>query len=191
MAAPAITTSGYIPPIDTFSSMPQTLWAEDWPAEDCPQSVGYFCGALDAEWPTTMNGPEYVELCRARAQTEALHFLEHRVGVHMPGAVTEDGFAWHLLAGANGHRGSAALATQYLSVNVDPSDRYVLSVPGSDKYRLRPDESGYDNLVLAGDWTDSGLNSGCIESAVLSGLQAANVVLGHGRFHRIRGFYLP
>ncbi|WP_319457904.1 MULTISPECIES: FAD-dependent oxidoreductase [unclassified Mycobacterium] len=191
MAAPAITASGYIPPIDTFSSMPQTLWAEDWPAEDRPQSVGYFCGALDAEWPTTMNGPEYVALCRERAQAEALHFLDHRVGVHMPGAVTEDGFAWHLLAGANGHRGSAALATQYLSVNVDPSDRYVLSVPGSDKYRLRPDESGYDNLVLAGDWTDSGLNSGCIESAVLSGLQAANAILGHGRFHRVRGFYLP
>lgn len=191
MAAPAITTSGYIPPIDTFSSMPQTLWAEDWPADDRPQSVGYFCGALDAEWPTTMDGTEYVARCRDRAHVEAVHFLEHRVGVHMPGAVTDDGFAWHLLAGANGHRGSAALATQYLSVNIDPSDRYVLSVPGSDKYRLRPDESGYDNMVLAGDWTDSGLNSGCIESAVLSGLQAANAILGHGRFHRIRGFYLP
>ncbi len=49
----------------------------------------------------------------------------------------------------------AALATQHVSVNIDPSDRYVQSVPGSDKYRLRPDESGYDNLVLAGDWTDS------------------------------------
>ena len=66
-----------------------------------------------------------------------------------------------------------------------------LSLPGTDDYRLRPDEAGYDNLVLAGDWTDSGLNSGCIESAVLSGLQAANVILGHGRFHRIRGLYLP
>ena len=191
MAAPAITTSGYIPPIDTFSSMPQTLWAEDWPADDRPQSVGYFCGAMDAEWPTAMNHADYVAVCRRRARAEALHFLENRVAVHMPGAVTEEGFAWHLLAGANGHRDGAALDTQYLSVNVDPSDRYVLSVPGSDKFRLRPDESGYDNLVLAGDWTDSGLNSGCIESAVLSGLQAANVILGHGRFHRIRGFYLP
>jgi uncharacterized protein with NAD-binding domain and iron-sulfur cluster len=191
LAAPAITTSGYIPPIDTFSSMPQTLWAEDWPAHDRPKVVGYFCGALDAEWPTRMDDAEYVAHCRERAEADALHFLDHRVGVHMPGAVTEDGFAWNLLSGANGHRGAAGLATQYLSVNIDPSDRYVLSVPGSDKYRLRPDESGYDNLVLAGDWTDSGLNSGCIESAVLSGLQAANMVLGHGRYHRIRGFYLP
>jgi uncharacterized protein with NAD-binding domain and iron-sulfur cluster len=56
---------------------------------------------------------------------------------------------------------------------------------------LRPDESGYDNLVLAGDWTDCGMNAGCIEAAVMSGLQAANALLGRGRFHRIRGFYMP
>jgi len=83
------------------------------------------------------------------------------------------------------------LNTQHVSVNIDPSDRYVQSVPGSDKYRLRSDESGYDNLVLAGDWTDSGMNAGCIEAAVMSGLQAANALLGRGRHHRIRGFYMP
>jgi uncharacterized protein with NAD-binding domain and iron-sulfur cluster len=191
MPVPAITTSGYIPPIDTFSSMPQTLWAEDWPADDQPQTAAYFCGALDVPWPPPENHSAYVETCRRSASTEALNFLDHLVGVHLPGAVDEHGFAWDLVAGAGGLRDGEALATQYLSVNIDPSDRYVLSVPGSDKYRLRPDESGYDNLVLAGDWTDSGLNSGCIESAVLSGLQAANLVLGRGRFHRIRGLYLP
>lgn len=190
IAAPAITTSGYIPPIDTFASMPQTLWAEDWPEHDRPQTVAYFCGALDVDWPAA-NEAEYLERCHHIAKTESLNFLDNLVGVHLPGAVTEEGFAWHLVAGANGQRGGAALDTQHLSVNVDPSDRYVLSVPGSDKYRLRPDEGGYDNLVLAGDWTDTGLNSGCIEAAVLSGLQAANAVLGHGRYHRIRGVYLP
>jgi uncharacterized protein with NAD-binding domain and iron-sulfur cluster len=191
LAAPAITTSGYIPPIDTFSSMPQTLWAEDWPKHDDPQTVAYFCGALDVHWSPTIDQTAYVDRCHQIARTEAINFLDNLVGVHLPGAVTENGFAWHLLAGVNGHRGEAALATQHLSVNVDPSDRYVLSIPGTDEYRLRPDESGYENLVLAGDWTDSGLNSGCIESAVLSGLQAANMILGHGRFHRIRGLYLP
>jgi uncharacterized protein with NAD-binding domain and iron-sulfur cluster len=191
LAAPAITTSGYIPPIDTFSAMPQTLWAEDWPADDRPHTVAYFCGALDVPWPTTDDQATYLQRCRALARDEAINFLDHLVGVHLPGAVTETGFAWHLLAGANGERGTAALATQHLSVNVDPSDRYVLSIPGTDDYRLRPDESGFDNLVLAGDWTDSGLNSGCIEAAVLSGLQAANVIVGHGRYYRIRGLYLP
>jgi uncharacterized protein with NAD-binding domain and iron-sulfur cluster len=190
IAAPMVTTSGYIPPIDTFASMPQTLWAEDWPADDRPQAVAYFCGALDVEWPA-VDESAYVEQCHRVARTEALNFLDHLVAAHIPGAVTETGFAWHLVAGADGQRDGAALATQHLSVNADPSDRYVLSIPGTDKHRLRPDEGGYDNLVLAGDWTDTGLNSGCIEAAVMSGLQAANALVGHGRYHRIRGLYLP
>jgi hypothetical protein len=171
--------------------MPQTLWAEDWSEQDRPATVAYFCGAFDAPWPSAREGADYVRDCRRRASAIALGFLDHDVGLYVPGAVNEQGFAWHLLTGADGQRGDAALATQHISVNIDPSDRYVLSVPGSDRYRLRPDEGGYDNLVLAGDWTDSGLNSGCIESAVLSGLQAANATLGRGRFHRIRGYYLP
>ena len=52
------------------------------------------------------------------------------------------------------------------------------------------DQSGVDNLVLAGDWTRCGLDAGCIEAAVMSGIEAANVVAGRrltaglaGRWH--------
>ena len=188
-ARPGVTTSGYVAPFDTWASMPQTLWAETWPDDDRPRTVAYFCGALRA--PTTADAADYVGRCREQVLSDAVSYLDHHVGLYLPGAVTENGFAWHLLSGVNGHRGVSALGTQHVSVNIDPSDRYVQSVPGSDKYRLRSDESGYDNLVLAGDWTDSGINAGCIEAAVMSGLQAANALLGRGRFHRIRGFYLP
>jgi uncharacterized protein with NAD-binding domain and iron-sulfur cluster len=188
---PGVTTSGYVAPFDTWASMPQTLWAEDWPDDDRPRTVAYFCGALDAAWPTTDDHADYVGRCRQQVLTQAVDYLDHHVGLYLPGAVTEQGFAWHLLNGANGDKGRSALDTQHVSVNIDPSDRYVQSVPGSDKYRLRPDESGYDNLVLAGDWTDSGINAGCIEAAVISGLQAANALLGRGRYYRIRGFYMP
>jgi uncharacterized protein with NAD-binding domain and iron-sulfur cluster len=188
---PGVTTSGYVAPFDTWASMAQTLWAEDWPEDDRPHTVAYFCGVFDAEWPTDDDHADYVARCKQRVLNHAVEYLDHHVGLYLPGAVTGDGFAWHLLSGANGHQGHSALGTQHVSVNIDPSDRYVLSVPGSDKYRLRPDESGYDNLVLAGDWTDCGMNAGCIEAAVMSGLQAANALLGRGRFHRIRGFYMP
>ena len=144
-----------------------------------------------AVWPTAASTAEYVKHCRKRVLANAVDYLDHHLGLYLPGAVTEGGFRWDLLAGAGALRGTAALQTQHISVNIDPSDRYVLSVPGSDKFRLRPDESGYDNLVLAGDWTDCGINAGCIEAAVMSGLQAANALLGHGRHHRIRGFYMP
>jgi uncharacterized protein with NAD-binding domain and iron-sulfur cluster len=188
---PGVTTSGYVAPFDTWASMPQTLWAEDWPEDDRPRTVAYFCGAFDAEWPTSDDHEDYVGRCRQRVLAHAVKHLEDHVGLYLPAAVSADGFAWHLLIGADGHRGTSALETQHISVNIDPSDRYVQSVPGSDKYRLRPDESGYDNLVLAGDWTDSGINAGCIEAAVMSGLQAANALLGRGRYHLIRGFYMP
>jgi uncharacterized protein with NAD-binding domain and iron-sulfur cluster len=188
---PGVTTSGYVAPFDTWASMPQTLWAEEWPEHDRPRTVAYFCGALDAVWPTTDDHTDYVGRCRQNVLTKAVGYLDQHVGLYLPGAVTEQGFRWHLLCGANGDQGISALNTQHVSVNIDPSDRYVQSVPGSDKYRLRSDESGYDNLVLAGDWTDSGMNAGCIEAAVMSGLQAANALLGRGRYYRIRGFYMP
>ena len=102
-----------------------------------------------------------------------------------------DRFRWEILCGAGDAEGPARIDSQYWSANVDPSDRYVQSLPGTDRYRLRSDESGYDNLFLAGDWTDSGLNAGCIEAAVLSGLQAANAVQGRALHHRIAGYFMP
>ncbi|MBB3749996.1 uncharacterized protein with NAD-binding domain and iron-sulfur cluster [Mycolicibacterium sp. BK634] len=188
---PGVTTSGYVSPFDTWASMGQTLWAEDWPEADEPHTVAYFCGALDAPWPTTQDPAAYVAGQRQHVLANAVDYLNRHVGMYLPGAVSEGGFTWGLLCGAGDRKGAAALETQHVSVNIDPSDRYVLSVPGSDKYRLRPDESGYDNLVLAGDWTDCGINAGCIEAAVVSGLQAANALLGYGRYHHIRGFYMP
>ena len=188
---PGVTTSAYVPPFDTWASMPQTLWTEDWPEDDQPAAVGYFCGSLHTVWPTYLKDVDYVRDCEARVRDDALRYLDRDIGLFLPNAVTADGFAWHLVSGVNGERGVSALATQHVSVNIDPSDRYVQSVPGSDRYRLRCDESGYDNLVLAGDWTDCGMNAGCIEAAVMSGLEAANALLGRSRFHRIRGYYLP
>jgi uncharacterized protein with NAD-binding domain and iron-sulfur cluster len=188
---PGATLSAYERPFETWSSMAQTLWAEDWPAGDHPGAVAYFCGSLDAPWPPAEPLDQYVRSCRQRVYANAATWLDRHVGLFLPNSTGAAGFDWSLLVGVDGQRGSEALATQHVSVNIDPSDRYVQSVPGSDRYRLRPDESGYDNLALAGDWTDCGMNAGCIEAAVTSGLQAANYLLGRGRRHRIRGYYLP
>lgn len=76
-----------------------------------------------------------------------------------------------------GYRPEQVVA-RYVRANVEPSERYVQSLPGTGGSRLPADGSGYDNLFLAGDWIDSGLNAGCIEAAVLSGLEAANAVRG-------------
>jgi len=188
---PEATTSAYLPPFETWASMAQTLWAEEWPDDDPARTVAYFCGSLDAKWPTDEDPASYVRRYEEQVHADAVRFLNRDIGLWFPNAVSAAGFDWDLLCGADGRQGLAALGSQHVSVNIDPSDRYVQSVPGSDRYRLRPDESGYDNLVLAGDWTDCGMNAGCIEAAVRSGLQAANVLLGRGRHYGIRGYYLP
>jgi uncharacterized protein with NAD-binding domain and iron-sulfur cluster len=188
---PGVTVSAYLRPFETWASMPQTLWAEDWPADDRPGTVAYYCGSLDAPWPPTGPDREYVGRYRAQVYADAAAYVDRNLAIFFPKAFGENGFDWQLLSGVHGERGAAALATQHVSVNVDPSDRYVQSVPGSDKFRLRPDEGGYDNLVLAGDWTDCGMNAGCIEAAVMSGLEAANVLMGRGLHYRLRGYWLP
>jgi len=174
------TISAYKRPFETWASMPQTLWAENWPPDRRPGTVAYFCSSLSAPWPTDEKYSEYVSRLRHQVYSDAASHTAHNLSLFFPNLTAADHRFRHEL-----------VADEYVSVNIDPSDRYVQSVPGSDKYRLRVDESGYDNLVLAGDWTDCGMNAGCIEAAVMSGLEAANVVLGRGRFHRIRGYWLP
>ncbi len=55
-------------------------------------------------------------------------------------------------------------------------DAFFLSTPGSDA--LRPAAaSPYPNLVLAGDYTQTGLRVICMEGAYVSGMRAANEIL--------------
>ena len=165
--------------------MPQVIDAEDWPNDERPRTIAYFCGTLDtpAGGRTAITSPEYAATpCSSSSATSPACCPASRSTAPCGGTCC---------AVPMGASGADALRTQHVVANVDPSDRYVQSPAGTDRYRLRPDESGYENLVLAGDWTDCGLNAGCIEAAVMSGLQAANAVLGRSQFHRIAGLYLP
>ncbi len=186
---PGATVSGFTKPFDTWASMPQLVDVEQWDAAERPRSVAYFCSVLDTSGPARADRTD-ADRQRARVRAHAVRFLEHDIGHLLPGAVRDGRFRWELLCGRDGRTGPDALDSQFWTANVDPSDRYVQSLPGTGRYRLRPDESGYDNLVLAGDWTDCGLNAGCIEAATLSGLQAANAVLGRARNHRVTPYDL-
>jgi uncharacterized protein with NAD-binding domain and iron-sulfur cluster len=179
----AATVTGTGAPFDTFASLSHTIPFEDWPARHRPGTAATFCAVLD-ERIAGADDPE------GAVRNAAVTYLEERAGNLWPAARRPDGgFDWSLLCGAEGATsGPHALATQHIRANVDPSDRYVLSTPGSAVYRLRADESGYENLALAGDWTETGLDAGCIEGATLGGLQAANAVLGRPLHARTSGF---
>jgi uncharacterized protein with NAD-binding domain and iron-sulfur cluster len=182
------TLSSFTEPFSTWASMPQLIEVEQWPSGDRPGAVAYFCGALAAPLP---RGPADAGVQRDRVRDAAVRFIDGDLRRLLPGAATARGFRWDLLCGAGDRVGPERFESQFWTANVDPSDRYVQSLPGTDRVRLRADESGYDNLFLAGDWTDSGVNAGCIEAAVLSGLQAANAVRRRPRHHRLAGYVLP
>lgn len=179
---PGSTMSGYEDPFDTWASMSHLIDRECWPADDRPRTIAYLCSTL----PEVDLGPDAGDTVRA----QAVDFLEHQFAPLLPGAVGPDGFRWDLLCGAGDAEGPGRFDHQFWVANVDPSDRYVQSLPGTDRLRLRPDWDGVDNLWLAGDWTDNGLNAGCIEAAVVSGLQAANAIEGRDRWEGIPGAFL-
>ena len=156
---PGAVVAGGGKPFDTYASMSHLLPMEAWPSPG-PQSLGYFCSVLP-------DGPGGPAAACARVGANAAEYLATRARSHWPGLGADDVIA------------------QYWTANVDPSDRYVQATPASSALRLSPDRSGYANLVLAGDWTDSGLNAGCIEAAVLSGVQAAAALNEEG--HRELG----
>ena len=58
--------------------------------------------------------------------------------------------------GRRGRHGPDRLRGQYVRANLDPSDRYVQSLPGTGRYRLAPGRTGFANLAVAGDWTACG-----------------------------------
>jgi hypothetical protein len=110
-------------------------------------------------------------------------WLQHYAGALWPAVAKagRSGFDWTVLHDLKPRKGASRLDAQYLRANADPSERYVLSVAGSTKYRLAADQSGFDNLLLAGDWTRTSYNAGCIEAAVISGIHAARAANGVGR----------
>ncbi|MDR3417350.1 MAG: FAD-dependent oxidoreductase, partial [Nevskia sp.] len=119
----------------------------------------------------------------AQARRATVDWLQAYGTVAWPHAAAPGGgFDWNRLhVGASGAAasGEARLDQQYLRANVEPSERYVLAPPVLNRLRLPPDRSGFDNLVLAGDWTRTAVNAGCVEAAVMSGMAASRALCGY------------
>ncbi len=65
---------------------------------------------------------------------------------------------------------------RYVAASLEPSDEYVLSLPGTIKARIDPAETEFTNLSVAGDWVKSDLDCGCVEAAVVGGIRAAQSI---------------
>jgi uncharacterized protein with NAD-binding domain and iron-sulfur cluster len=178
---PPYVVAGFPKPFDTWCDMAYVIPEEGWAAP--PATSVYFCGVLpEPGAPPAEGDADYPARRRAEVRGSAESYLDGYARLLWPGAYGADGaFRWNLLADdgrSEGAKGPARFASQYWRANVNPSDRYVLHVPGSTRHRISPLDMTYDNMTIAGDWTYSGFHSGCVEGAVMSGLVAAHALSG-------------
>jgi len=139
---------GFDLPVASWVDFTQLIQREDWPREEAPQSVFYGCGPLkDSRRP----------------------FGRQVVGKAIQNVLRKRGrLLWP--AGIRG------IKSRYDRANENSSDRYVLSLPSEGNARLKPGESGFRNLYLAGVWTNNGLNISSIEAGAISGKQASRAI---------------
>jgi uncharacterized protein with NAD-binding domain and iron-sulfur cluster len=185
---PETALAGFERPADEWPAAPLTSWEDNTRLLHLerernsarPRSLAYFCGVFpDADYiPAPGTDPGFPDKELKRAKTAFVRWMNNRLGALWPNAVTgmPPQFRWNLLEAPRHLPGQRRLDNQYLRVNIDPSERYVLSVPGSVGYRLWPDRTGLRNLYLAGDWVRSGVNAGCIEAAVIAGRMTARAI---------------
>jgi uncharacterized protein with NAD-binding domain and iron-sulfur cluster len=163
----------YVEPLDTYCDMSHLIPRESWGDDPPVRGIAYFCGVLDDR-----AGESAVD-ARHRVRDNAVEFLNRDAGALWPAASVAGGaFDWNVLAGSDGSAAQQRFESQYWRANVSPSERYVLTPAGSVNQRLPSNDSGFENLVLAGDWTKNGIDGGCVEAAVTSGMQAARKLTG-------------
>lgn len=143
---------------DTWADMTGAL---HWEGSPRPQALVYLCGRMDGELPSAPES-SFAAAVQRDTGTETTRWLSQSLGYIWP---------------AGDAAREELVASIYARANVTPSERYIQCAPGTSTLRLDTRGAGIGNLYLAGDWTRTPLNAGCIEAAVMSGFQAAEAIL--------------
>jgi len=202
----------WIPPVVCFGDYSELLKYEAWENYDehgtnpVPKSIFYFCGPKDEPNPHLSNMERYqyppfdnttyteiefnktVSVCAQSLRSAMGNTFMRKAGTEL----TPYGFDFDLLHTTFKNINNISynkFNQQYVRANIDPTERYVLSIPGGIKHRLHPWESGFDNLTLCGDWTYTGYNYGCAEGACISGQLASYTLIGYPQPANIFGYY--
>jgi uncharacterized protein with NAD-binding domain and iron-sulfur cluster len=173
--------TGYAQPIQTWADFSQVLPQESWPRPIAPRAVSYLCGNL----PDPEHIPQYSDHAfparqHERLETLAGQFLSDNTAPIWPAAHTPlnpTGLNPARLTDPHSGQGQARLDAQFFRVNIAPSERYVLAVPGDYRYRMKKGRTPFTNVFVAGDYTFTGI-LGSIEASVMSGMMASRAISG-------------
>ncbi|MGB1290775.1 MAG: NAD(P)-binding protein [Pseudoalteromonas sp.] len=170
--------SGFSEPFDTWAAMSNLIDKEQWPLNSSPVNIAYFCSAFPCDDYPPQSDHEFVVSAKAQVKENLESMLKNNMQPLWPLAYEHKKFDWSVLFGS-GQVDKSSIDDQYWRVNVDPSERYVLSVAGSSKYRLATNETKFTNLFITGDWIKTGVNAGCVEAAVMAGMQTSRAICNY------------
>jgi uncharacterized protein with NAD-binding domain and iron-sulfur cluster len=180
----------YINPLDGQVDFSHLIQWEDWPQNATPKSLWYFSGCMDDyETPPPLTDHDYPRRQSERVKAQCIQFLQASIGPLLPKATTNAvsppgdpmSLDFGLLQGydeANAGHGIKRFNQQFWRANIDPTERYVTSPPGSTAARIKAWDTGFNNLAIAGDWIYTGLNVGSVEGTVMGGKLASFAVSG-------------
>jgi uncharacterized protein with NAD-binding domain and iron-sulfur cluster len=179
------TTIGLPDPLNGAVDYSDLIGFESWP-EPGPKGQIQMCGPIQdmtSDDGARSDDPTYPDRMAARADAISGQFLRtfgisaDRASGDRPNNPRSLDFS--LLHDPGSDRtGEARLDNQYVRINIDPSERYVLAPKGSAAHRPSPWASRFRNIAVAGDWVYTGMNIGSFESAVMGGALAAYAVSG-------------
>jgi len=166
---------------------PQNIWADmsqtlvhEAHAGVAPRSVHYGCGTYDssAYRLSRTESPDPLIVAEADVRQKLETWLNQQSGALWEKARSGNGFDFQKLWDPRGRVGAERLKAQYVRANISPTECCPGTEPGSSRQRLRSHESGFSNLTLAGCYIRTGLNTTCVEGAVMSGMQASRAICG-------------
>ncbi|MDE2623754.1 MAG: NAD(P)-binding protein [Betaproteobacteria bacterium] len=181
---------GFAQPHNTCADMSHLIPHEDWPEGNEPKGIFYFCGPLvDPAIDPPVADAAFPSQADAGVKIRAAQWLRTNGQFLFPSAVASGDYhggfpdTWNFRIlyqhGREDPPESEVFDGQFWRANVDPSERYVLSVKGSTQFRIKASDTGYGNMFCAGDWTRSGLNYGCVEAATMSGMEVSRAICGY------------
>lgn len=187
----SIVVSGLGPPWETWADMSHVLDSERaWRAAVKPQGT---------EISSFDNAQALIYLCSVAGKDERCRDVQTDLGDLLRGMragsgtrswmrelwpeVFADGARITLaksgaLSRRNFARTRSVSVSMEVRLNKDGSEQYAQSLPGTIAQRVSPLDATFANATVAGDWTKCGLDVGCVEAAVMSGLLAVHAITG-------------
>jgi uncharacterized protein with NAD-binding domain and iron-sulfur cluster len=179
-AGPAPATVAGAKMLDVWADMSQVLPFENWADHPTPPlSVHYQCGTLNTQsYRAPMSQADVPNRVLADLTKSVADWLDRFGPAIWPTATDADGFDWGILWDPENRSRQLRLTAQHLRANLTPTECCPGSSVGTLLQRMRSNETLFPNLFLAGCYLRTGLESTCVEGAVMSGMQASRAICG-------------